>query len=42
MERNKKKYEATLQLISDREKVLQLDFDSICEYMGDINEEFDF
>lgn len=42
MERNKKKYEAMLQLLSDRDKVLQLDYDSICEYVGDINEEFDY
>ncbi|XP_052284574.1 G-patch domain and KOW motifs-containing protein-like [Dreissena polymorpha] len=40
--RDKKKYSAMLQLLSDRDKVLQIDYDSICEFVGDINEEFDF
>ncbi|XP_052780310.1 G-patch domain and KOW motifs-containing protein-like [Mya arenaria] len=42
LERDKRKYLATLQLLSDRDTVLQLDYDSICEYVGDINEEYDF
>lgn len=42
LERNKKAGEATLQLLSDRDRVVVLDYDSICEYVGDVNEEFDF
>ncbi|XP_060606505.1 G-patch domain and KOW motifs-containing protein-like [Ruditapes philippinarum] len=42
LERDKKKCQALVQLLSDRDKVLQLDYDCICEYVGDIDEEFDF
>ncbi|XP_053376931.1 G-patch domain and KOW motifs-containing protein-like [Mercenaria mercenaria] len=42
LERDKKRCEALVQLLSDRDKVLQLEYDSVCEYVGDINEEFDY
>lgn len=42
LERDKKRCEALVQLLSDRDKVLQLDYDTICEYAGDIDEEFDY
>lgn len=42
LERDRKSCKAMLQLLSNRDKVLQVDYDSICEYVGDINEEFDY
>ncbi|KAL4226343.1 hypothetical protein ACF0H5_014326 [Mactra antiquata] len=42
LERDKRSCKATLQLLSNRDKVLLEDYDSICEYIGDIHEEFDY
>ena len=42
LKRDKSNCEALLQLLSDRDTVLKIDYDSICEYVGDVNEEFDF
>ena len=42
LKRDKSKCEAMLQLLSDRDTVLKTNYDSICEYVGDVNEEFDF
>ena len=42
LKRDKSKCEALLQLLSDRDTVLRLDYDSICEYVGDVDEEFDY
>ncbi|XP_064631963.1 G-patch domain and KOW motifs-containing protein-like [Lineus longissimus] len=33
---------ATVQLLSDRDQALKLDFDSICEYVGDMDAEMDY
>ena len=42
LKRDKSKCQALLQLLSDRDNVIKVDYDSICEYVGDVNEEFDF
>lgn len=42
MSKDKKNCKATVQLLKDRDEVLQVDYDSICEYIGDIHEEFDY
>ena len=42
LRRNKETCMATLQLLSNRDKVIVLSYDDICEYMGDIDMEFDF
>ncbi|CAD5114699.1 DgyrCDS3743 [Dimorphilus gyrociliatus] len=42
LSKDKRSYKATIQLISDRSQVLEMDFDDICEYVGDIEEEFDY
>jgi G patch domain/KOW motif-containing protein len=42
MKRDKSRYVASLQLLRDRDEVFKLDFDSICEYSGNIDDEYDF
>ncbi|KAK3608339.1 hypothetical protein CHS0354_030794 [Potamilus streckersoni] len=42
IEKDRRKCEALVQLLSDRDQVLRLDFDSICEFVGNIHEEFDY
>lgn len=42
LSKDKRKYIATIQLISDRSRVLEMDFDDICEYIGDIEEHYDY
>lgn len=42
MKRDKSRYVASLQLLRDRDEVIKLDFDSICEYSGNIDDEYDF
>lgn len=40
--KDKKNCIATLQLLEDRSKVLKLEYDSICEYIGNIEDEFNY
>ncbi|XP_071118672.1 G-patch domain and KOW motifs-containing protein-like [Haliotis cracherodii] len=42
VKRSKEKCEALLQLLSDRDIVLKLGYDDICEYVGDIEQQFDY
>ncbi|CAH1783638.1 unnamed protein product [Owenia fusiformis] len=42
LKRNKSICQATVQLLQDREQIKTVDYDHICEYIGDINLEFDF
>ncbi|XP_067678697.1 G-patch domain and KOW motifs-containing protein-like [Haliotis asinina] len=42
VKRSKEKCEALLQLLSDRDTVLKLGYDDICEYVGDIDQQFDY
>ncbi|XP_061187487.1 G-patch domain and KOW motifs-containing protein-like [Saccostrea echinata] len=42
MSRNKKKSTAAVQLLQDRDSVLNISYDHICEFVGDIQEEFDY
>jgi hypothetical protein len=42
MERNKKKSTAAVQLLQDRDCVVNVDFDHICEFVGNIQEQFDY
>lgn len=40
--KNKKKSMAAVQLLQDRDNVMNIDFDHICEFVGDIHEQFDY
>lgn len=40
--KNKKKSMAAVQLLQDRDSVVNIDFDHICEFVGDIHEQFDY
>ncbi|XP_046544903.1 LOW QUALITY PROTEIN: G-patch domain and KOW motifs-containing protein-like [Haliotis rubra] len=42
VKRSKEKCEALLQLLSDRDIILKLGYDDICEYVGDIDQQFDY
>ncbi|XP_076096307.1 G-patch domain and KOW motifs-containing protein-like [Mytilus galloprovincialis] len=42
MKKDKSRYIATLQLLRDRDEVINIDFDKICEYSGNIDEEYDY
>ncbi|ELT89666.1 hypothetical protein CAPTEDRAFT_145161, partial [Capitella teleta] len=42
LDRSKSKCTASVQLLTDRDRILTLDFDSICEYTGDIDDEQDY
>lgn len=42
MKRDKSSCKAVVQLLRDRDEVVKLDYDSMCEYVGDINAEFDY
>ncbi|KAL3853503.1 hypothetical protein ACJMK2_017039 [Sinanodonta woodiana] len=42
IQKDNRKCEALVQLLSDRDQVLRLDFDSICEFVGNIHDEFDY
>lgn len=42
MSKNKKKSMAAVQLLQDRDSVVNIDFDHICEFVGDIHEQFDY
>nr|XP_022299314.1 G patch domain and KOW motifs-containing protein-like [Crassostrea virginica] len=42
MSKNKKKSLAAIQLLQDRDSVVNIDFDHICEFVGDIHEQFDY
>ncbi|XP_069142539.1 G-patch domain and KOW motifs-containing protein-like [Argopecten irradians] len=42
MKRDKTNCMAVVQLLQDRDEVLKLSYDSICEFVGDINAEFDY
>ena len=42
MSKNKKKSSAAIQLLQDRDSVVNIDFDHICEFVGDIHEQFDY
>lgn len=33
---------AAVQLLQDRDNVINIDFDHICEFVGDIHEQFDY
>lgn len=33
---------AAVQLLQDRDSVVNIDFDHICEFVGDIHEQFDY
>lgn len=42
IKKDKEKCRATIQLLSDRDKAVKLDYDIICEYLGDIDAELDY
>ena len=42
MRRDKTACVATVQLLSDRDVVLETHYDTICEYTGDVSTELDF
>ena len=42
LQRDKSKCMATVQLLSDRNVVLETDYDSVCEYCGDVTTELDY
>ncbi|OWF45237.1 G patch domain and KOW motifs-containing protein-like [Mizuhopecten yessoensis] len=42
MKRDKSNCMALVQLLRNRDEVLKISYDSICEYVGDINAEFDY
>ena len=42
LRKDKKSYVATVQLLNDRDKLLDIGFDNICEYTGNIDLEMDF
>ncbi len=42
LERDKTACKATIQLLSDRNSVVRLDYDIICEYLGDISTDYDY
>ncbi|XP_033745266.1 G-patch domain and KOW motifs-containing protein-like [Pecten maximus] len=42
MKRDKSNCMAVVQLLQNRDEVLKLSYDSICEFVGDINAEFDY
>ena len=42
LRKDKKAYVATVQLLNDRDKLLDIGFDNICEYTGNIDLEMDF
>ena len=42
MSKNKKNSSAAIQLLQDRDSVVNIDFDHICEFVGDIHEQFDY
>ncbi|XP_056001685.1 G-patch domain and KOW motifs-containing protein-like [Ostrea edulis] len=42
MERNRKMSSAAVQLLQDRDCVVNIDFDHICEFVGNIHEQFDY
>ena len=42
LRRDKSRCSAAIQLLRDRDQVVTLDFDDICEYMGDVTQEDDY
>ena len=36
VERDKSKYTVTVQTVPDRDQILRLDFDDVCEYVGEV------
>lgn len=42
VQKNKDKCIALVQLLKDRDTVLEMEFDHICEYTGNVDEEFDY
>lgn len=42
MQRNKKSCVAMVQLLRDRDHALEIGYDSICEYAGNIDDVFDY
>lgn len=40
--KNKKKLMVVVQLLQDRDSVMNIDFDYVCEFVGDIYEQFDY
>ena len=42
VQKDKANYIATIQVLPDRDEVLQIDFDSICDYTGDTQTELDY
>lgn len=42
LNKDKSSCTASVQLLRDRDTLLKLDYDVICEYMGDIQAEFDY
>ncbi|XP_013412861.1 G-patch domain and KOW motifs-containing protein [Lingula anatina] len=42
IKKDKSKCTTTVQLLSSRDKAVKLHFDSVCEYLGDVNTEPDF
>ncbi len=42
MKKDKASCTAAVQLLRDRDTLLTLDYDVICEYTGDIQSEFDY
>ena len=41
LKKNKEKCIATVQLLRNKDDVLKMDFDSVCEFLGDISQ-FEF
>jgi len=42
IKKDKSKCTALVQLLSDRDELVNMNYDSICEYVGDIHAEFDY
>ena len=37
IERDRERYRATVQLLPDRDEIVQISYDDVCEYTGDIS-----
>ena len=42
IDRDKHRSVATIQLVSDRKTMIKADYESICEYVGDADDEMEF
>ena len=42
LKKDKKNYSSTLQLLSDRDVLIDVSFDAFCEYTGNIDNQYDY